>query len=43
MSWQGDIPAGIAVHTLPQKGWFNFMRYQRFIDASFAIIQSKPV
>jgi UDP-glucose:(heptosyl)LPS alpha-1,3-glucosyltransferase len=38
MSWQGDIPASIKVHTLPEKGWFNFMRYQRFIDASFAII-----
>jgi UDP-glucose:(heptosyl)LPS alpha-1,3-glucosyltransferase len=38
MSWQGEIPTGIQVHTLPQKGWFNFMRYQRFIDASFAII-----
>jgi UDP-glucose:(heptosyl)LPS alpha-1,3-glucosyltransferase len=38
MSWQGEIPIGIQVHTLPQKGWFNFMRYQRFIDASFAII-----
>lgn len=38
MSWQGDFPEGIKVHTLPQKGWFNFMRYQRFIDESFAII-----
>jgi UDP-glucose:(heptosyl)LPS alpha-1,3-glucosyltransferase len=38
MSWQGDFSADIKVHTLPQKGWFNFMRYQRFIDASFAII-----
>jgi len=43
MSWQGPLPndkspLGIAVHTLPQSGWFNFMRYQRFIDASFAII-----
>lgn len=43
MSWQGPLPneklpSGIAVHTLPQSGWFNFMRYQRFIDASFAFI-----
>jgi UDP-glucose:(heptosyl)LPS alpha-1,3-glucosyltransferase len=38
MSWQGEQPQGIKVHTLPQKDWFNFMRYQRFIDASFAMI-----
>lgn len=43
MTWQGELPntkspASIKVHTLPQKGWFNFMRYQQFIDASFAII-----
>ncbi|OYY50552.1 MAG: glycosyl transferase family 1 [Methylophilaceae bacterium 17-44-8] len=40
LSWQGDVPSGIKVHVLPQTGWFNFQRYQKFIDASFAIIQS---
>jgi UDP-glucose:(heptosyl)LPS alpha-1,3-glucosyltransferase len=43
MSWQGPLPndkspAGINVHVLPQKGWFNFMRYQQFIDAAFKLI-----
>lgn len=41
LSWQGDAPAGIQLHVLPQSGWFNFQRYQKFIDATFAIIQSK--
>jgi UDP-glucose:(heptosyl)LPS alpha-1,3-glucosyltransferase len=40
LSWQGDVPANIKVHVLPQSGWFNFQRYQKFIDAAFAIIQS---
>lgn len=40
MSWQGDMPTGVQVHVLPQHGWFNFTRYQRFIDASFAIIKA---
>jgi UDP-glucose:(heptosyl)LPS alpha-1,3-glucosyltransferase len=40
MSWQGPLPndkspAGISVHVLPQKGWFNYTRYQKFIDATF--------
>lgn len=38
MSWQGDRPAGIQVHLLPQTGWFNHQRYQKFIDAAFAKI-----
>ena len=33
LSWQGDALEHIAVHVLPQKGWFNYTRYQRFIDA----------
>ena len=40
LSWQGDAPAGIKVHALPQQGWFNFMRYQRFIDATFKQINA---
>lgn len=39
LSWQGDTPAGIQVHVLPQTGWFNFQRYQKFIDATFAMIK----
>lgn len=38
LSWQGEQPAGIEVHLLPQKGWLNYKRYQRFIDAAFAQI-----
>lgn len=40
LSWQGDVPEDVKVHVLPQSGWFNFQRYQKFIDAAFAIIQS---
>lgn len=39
LSWQGELPANIQVHILPQKGWFNFSRYQRFIEATFALIR----
>ncbi len=43
LSWQGqppdkELPAGINLHILPQKGWFNFTRYQRFINATFEYI-----
>lgn len=40
MSWQGEMPSGVKVHALPQTGWFNYTRYQRFINASFAIIKA---
>jgi UDP-glucose:(heptosyl)LPS alpha-1,3-glucosyltransferase len=39
MSWQGEQPQGIKVHILPQTGWFNYQRYQKFIDACFAQIK----
>jgi len=39
LSWQGDAPKNIGMHVLPQKGWFNFTRYKRFIKAAFKIIQ----
>lgn len=39
LSWQSDAPVDITTHVLPQAGWFNFTRYQQFIDATFAIIQ----
>lgn len=39
MIWQGEQPQGIKVHILPQTGLFNYQRYQKFIDVSFAIIR----
>lgn len=36
MSWQGEQPANINVHVLPQTGLFNYTRYQQFIDRVFA-------
>jgi len=41
MSWDGDIAPGIKVHVLPQTGLFNYFRYQKFIDAVFAHINSQ--
>lgn len=45
MSWDGELPEQkssptITVHVLPQTGWFNYQRYQKFIDASFAQINA---
>jgi UDP-glucose:(heptosyl)LPS alpha-1,3-glucosyltransferase len=40
MSWQGEQPIGINVHVLPQTGWFNYTRYQKFIDATFLQIKA---
>lgn len=40
LSWQGDAPKNIGMQVLPQKGWFNFTRYKRFIKAAFNIIQA---
>ncbi len=39
MTWQGDLPSHIKMHELPQKAWFNYQRYQQFIEATFAIIK----
>ena len=39
MTWQGDLPSYIKMHELPQKAWFNYQRYQQFIEATFAIIK----
>ncbi len=39
MRWQGDEPDNIKVHLLPQKGWFNYQRYQKFIDETFEQIK----
>jgi UDP-glucose:(heptosyl)LPS alpha-1,3-glucosyltransferase len=38
MNWQGDVPANITVHELPQRAWFNYQRYELFIQATFAQI-----
>lgn len=43
LSWQGDVPKGIAVHVLPQHGWFNYQRYKKFINTTFKMIQTKPI
>lgn len=40
LSWQGEAPKGMAIHVLPQKGWFNFQRYKKFIKATFDYIQA---
>ena len=39
MTWQGELPSHIKVYELPQKAWFNYQRYQQFIEATFAIIK----
>ena len=47
MSWQGDLPnanmpgANVKVNVLPQKAWFNYQRYQAFIEATFAQINAQ--
>lgn len=40
LSWDGDTPANIKVHVLPQKAWFNYQRYQQFICSAFAQINA---
>jgi UDP-glucose:(heptosyl)LPS alpha-1,3-glucosyltransferase len=40
LSWQGDVPADLKVHVLPQKGLFNYQHYQKFIDAAFNMINA---
>ncbi len=40
LSWQGDAPSQMGVHVLPQKGWFNYQRYKKFIKATFSIIKN---
>lgn len=40
LSWQGDAPKNIGMHVLPQKGWFNYTRYKRFIKATFKYIKA---
>lgn len=38
MTWQGELPSHIKVHELPQKAWFNYQRYQQFIESTFTLI-----
>ena len=41
LSWQDDLPtSGIKINVLPRQGWFNYQRYQKFINASFAQIKA---
>ena len=32
LTWQGDVPKSIGENVLPQKAWFNFQKYQKFIN-----------
>jgi UDP-glucose:(heptosyl)LPS alpha-1,3-glucosyltransferase len=33
LSWEGEAPrAGIQVHVIPVRAWFNYRKYQKFID-----------
>lgn len=41
MSWDGDLVPDIKVRILPQTGLFNYRRYQKFIDATFAQINAQ--
>lgn len=46
MIWNGDLGKGdfapdIKVHVLPQTGLFNYRRYQKFIEATFAQIKAQ--
>ncbi len=43
MLWDGDFPQGIQVHVLPQKGLFNYYRYQKFIDVVFAQVNEQHI
>lgn len=38
MSWGGDKPAGMHIYIMPQSGWFNYHRYQKFIAQAFQAI-----
>ena len=38
LSWDAELPANVQIHVLPQKGWFNYTRYQQFIDSTFKLI-----
>lgn len=40
MSWLGEMPADLQVRVMPQKAWFNFQRYQSFIEQAFAAMQN---
>jgi UDP-glucose:(heptosyl)LPS alpha-1,3-glucosyltransferase len=39
LSWQDALPKEMAVHVLPQTGWFNYRRYKKFVKATFDLIQ----
>lgn len=39
MSWQGEQPAAIQIHLMPQDGWLNYQRYQKFIKTAMAYIE----
>lgn len=43
LSWEGDQPqTGIRVHVIPVKAWFNYRKYQKFIDIVHARLRDDP-
>lgn len=43
LSWAGDAPRdGIKVHVIPVKAWFNYRKYQKFIEIVHARLSADP-
>lgn len=41
LSWEGEAPgAGINVHVIPVKAWFNYRKYQKFIEIVHARLRN---
>ena len=43
LSWDAALPDNIKVHVLPQQAWFNYQRYQKFIEAVGLKIKSAHI
>ena len=43
LSWQGDVPKGFEVVTVPVRSWFNHRRYQKFTRWVEADMHRRPV
>ncbi|MCB5186878.1 glycosyltransferase family 4 protein [Methylobacillus caricis] len=40
ISWDGEPPvANIRVHIVPASGWFNYQKYQNFIERAYSMIR----
>ena len=43
LSWEGEAPpAGITVHVIPVRAWFNYRKYQKFIEIVHARLRDDP-